>query len=141
MCVYRQHLLREGGGHPEDLFMANVEQLPSVPGSPRHLGRYGWRWERCRASAFCPPAGGRQTHSVNPSKLTEVGTSPTLRSRHLGGPASHLSFTPRRLSRRKGILFAADPRSLGARLARVRRSCQKGPWPSAKTKSAGAPNC
>src|SRR5215213_10143497 len=86
----------EGGGHPEDLFMLNVEQLPSVPGSPRHLGRYGWRWERCRASAFCPPAGGRQTHSVNPSKLTEVGTSPTLRSRHLGGPASHLSFNPRR---------------------------------------------
>src|SRR5215212_10483606 len=45
---------------------------------------------------FSPPAGGRQTHSVNPSKLTEVGTRPTLRSRHLGGPASHLSFTPRR---------------------------------------------
>src|SRR5215213_1287105 len=66
----------EGGGHREasPLQVRYVEQLPSVPGSPRHLGRYGWRWERCRASAFCPPVGGRQTHSVNPSKLTEVGT-------------------------------------------------------------------
>src|SRR5215216_222373 len=97
MYVYGQHLLlKEAVIAKPHLFKLNVEQLPSVPGSPRHLGRYGWRWERCRASAFCPPAGGRQTHSVNPSKLTEVGTSPTLRSRHLGGPASHLSFTPRR---------------------------------------------
>src|SRR5215211_4007178 len=97
MYVYGQHLLlKEAVIAKPHLFKLNVEQLPSVPGSPRHLGRYGWRWERCRASAFCPPAGGRQTHSVNPSKLTEVGTSPTLRSRHLGGPASHLSFNPRR---------------------------------------------
>src|SRR5215212_9182012 len=110
MCVYGQHLLREGGGHPEDLFMANVEQLPSVPGSPRHLGRYGRRWERCRASAFSPPAGGRQTHSVNPSKLTEVGTSPTLRSRHLGGPASHLSFNPEGESLTEGLGFASSIR-------------------------------
>src|SRR5215211_5924718 len=118
MCVYRHHLLREGGGHPEDLFMANVEQLPSVPGSPRHLGRYGWRWERCRASAFCPPAGGRQTHSVNPSKLTEVGTSPTLRSRHLGGPASHLSFNPRRSAGGRNFYYVITPMLCRDRLQR-----------------------
>src|SRR4026208_2028943 len=73
ICSKKEAVIRK-----PHLFMSNVEQLPSVPGSPRHLGRYGWRWERCRASAFRPPAGGHQTHSVNHSKLTEVGTSPTL---------------------------------------------------------------
>src|SRR4026209_2754564 len=119
MCVYRQHLLlKEAVIRKPHLFMLNVEQLPSVPGSPGPLAGYGWRWERCRASAFRPPAGGHQTHSVNHSKLTEVGTTPTLRSRHLGGPASHLSFNPRpQAGGREFLSSTAMTNSVEARIA------------------------
>src|SRR5215216_3474893 len=97
MCVYGQHLLlKEAVIAKPHLFKFDTWSSCRLSQDPRLLVGMDRRWERCRASAFCPPAGGRQTHSVNPSKLTEVGTSPTLRSRHLGGPASHLSFTPRR---------------------------------------------
>src|SRR5215213_7598918 len=41
--------------------------------------------------------------------LMEVGTSPTLRSRHLGGPASHLSFNPRPQAGGANSLFVNEP--------------------------------
>src|SRR5215208_5161218 len=39
----------------------------------------------------------------------EVGTRPTLRSRHLGGPASHLSFNPRPQAGGRNSLFVNEP--------------------------------
>src|SRR5215207_4206623 len=44
----------------------------------------------------------------------EVGTSPTLRSRHLGGPASHLSFNPRPQAGGELVAFAPEPSRLRA---------------------------
>src|SRR5215211_5251275 len=80
----------EGGGHREaSPLQVDTWSSCRLSQDPRLLVGMDRRWERCRASAFCPPAGGHQSHSVNPSKLTEVGASPTLRSRQLGGPASH----------------------------------------------------
>src|SRR5215212_7663173 len=97
MCVYRHHLLlKEAVIAKPHLFKFDTWSSCRLSQDPRLLAGTDGGGSAVGPPLFSPPAGGLQTHSVNPSKLTEVGTSPTLRSRHLGGPASHLSFNPRR---------------------------------------------
>src|SRR5215208_2038750 len=96
MCVYGQHLLlKEAVIAKPHLFKFDTWSSCRLSQDPRLLAGTDGGGSAVGPPLFSPPAGGRQTHSVNPSKLMEVGTSPTLRGRHLGGPASHLSFTRR----------------------------------------------
>src|SRR5215213_3199218 len=69
----------EGGGHREaSPLQVDTWSSCRLSQDPRLLVGMDGGGSAVGPPLFSPPAGGRQTHSVNPSKLTEVGTSPTL---------------------------------------------------------------